>query len=500
MDSVDRPSRDRPRKPSIEGLEDRNLLSAAMPDIAMVSATTADSRGVTFEYDVKNAGVDAPILFAIDRSAEAGPNKDEVPVGSLTVVPPGPAGGQGTLDLDGRSATALGDHRVTVPLPGGLPPDPTHPFVLVTADPNNTIQESNKGDDTASFRTHVIGVITHGGLQLKAEGQGPPWELRMAAELRAEGYDTVVPYSWVADSNIPGMAVKQGPKLAAIVEKAASQFPATDPVDVHFIGHSEGAVVNSQALLRMNRDGLSPALKAGYLKMTMLDPHAASNNVPGPQYSVQHGPIGWLARQEIDAFQSKAKDPAVVVPANVQEADVFYQRNPVSQTNGANGGVYNLWGQVPVSGRANYYDLTAPGISHSGRFGVQDWYRLNVVPTLGVGAPQVRADAVTGGEVAARATRVGPGARQSVSYAGASAPGSTVRLLVARGVHDLKPVGRTHAGPDGSWRLTTRPLTPGQYRVVAVSRLHHVPGQRTLSMRPTAWLPPLNVADGRPTA
>ena len=61
---------------------------------------------------------------------------------------------------------------------------------------------------------------------------------------------------------------------------AASQFPADDPVDVHFIGHSEGAVVNGLAIREMNRHE-TPELRAGYLEETMLDPHAANNHAPG---------------------------------------------------------------------------------------------------------------------------------------------------------------------------------------------------------------------------
>ena len=139
----------------------------------------------------------------------------------------------------------------------------------------------------------------------------------------------MIPFNWVGVSNHPGSAAAGGAELESMILEAAAQFPADAPVDLHFIGHSEGAVVNSQALLRMNQAGLPANLKAGYIKMTMLDPHAANNGVLGPQYSVGEGPLGWLAKQEINAYQSKAQDPPVIVPPNVQDAEVFYQHTPV---------------------------------------------------------------------------------------------------------------------------------------------------------------------------
>ena len=101
-----------------------------------------------------------------------------------------------------------------------------------------------------------------------------------------------------------------------------------------------------------------------------------------------------IAKMSIDRFQARAKDPAAFVPANVDDAEVFYQHTPVSEAQ-SNGGIYNLWGQVPVHGPAHYFDITGPGISHSGTFGVHDWYRLNIVPTLGDGSTFTRTNALT---------------------------------------------------------------------------------------------------------
>lgn len=278
-----------------------------------------------------------------------------------------------------------------------------------------------------------------------------------------------------------------------MIADAVAAFPPGEAVDVHLIGHSEGAVVNSEAILALNQQGWPAAADAGYLKVTMLDPHAANNGLKGQQYSVSNGVLGYIARMEINDFQSKAQDPPPVVPENVEGAEVFYQRTPVSQTFGSNDGVYNLWGQVPVLGKATHFDLTAPGISHSGKFGVQDWYRLNVVPTLGDGAPTIDRAELTGWSVdAGNGAEVSAG--RQAHYAGQAAPGAIVRLLVGAGEAELSGAGATHAGPDGKWHLATRPLAPGNYRVLAVANAPARRGERPTPIKPTAWLGSVAVA------
>src|SRR5205823_3548408 len=156
----------------------------------------------------------------------------------------------------------------------------------------------------------------------------------------------------------------------------------------------------------------------------------------------------------------KAKDPAVVVPEGVDDTEVFYQHTPVSQAQ-TNHGLYNLWGQVPVHGPAHYFDLTGPGISHAGKFGVQDWYRLNVVPTLEDGSTLANANVLTvaqdPGSIAGKAHGADVSIRHRPHYSGSAAPGSTVRLFARRvgsSSAAAERVGRATTGPDGSWHLT----------------------------------------------
>lgn len=501
MDVANRKPRQNKRLPTVEGLERRSLLAtSAGPGVVLVAATTLDSRGVTVTYDVDDAAAGQALRFDVVRSADPRLEPGDVAVGSAQALPPTPGqpAGQagGTLDDAGRPATDAGRHTVTFALPGGLPPDPKHPFVVVAGE-TAAAAAQGQGPSTAEFRKYVIGVITHGGKQPKEwSRKGPPWERRMATQLLADGYDAVIPYNWVSQSNHPGAAVYQAPRVAADVVRAASTLPAGNPVDVHFIGHSEGAVVNSEAILRLNASGWPANVKAGYLKVTMLDPHAANNALPNKQYSVSNGPLGAVARMMINDFQSKAKDPLPVVTPNVQSAEVFYQHTPVREAYGSNGGVYNLWGQVPVKGQATYFDLTAPGVSHAGKFGVQDWYRLNVVPTLGGGGSVVAAAAVTGAPTGGATTAPG-GRREAVRYAGKAAPGTVVRLYAAPPDQStVTPVGRARTDRNGAWEVTTRGLLPGRYRVVATSTAPHVrgPWRRPVYLRPTAWLGPLTVS------
>ena len=135
-------------------------------------------------------------------------------------------------------------------------------------------------------------------------------------------------------------------------------------------------MVNTQAIVQLE-GMMTPQLKAGYIKDTLLDPHAANNAVPGQQYSLGKGvlaPLDLLAKGEIDSFQSKARDPAVFIPSVVNDAEVFYQHTSAANAHGVNGGIYNLWGQVPVKGPAHYFNLTAAGATHAGKSGVAQWY------------------------------------------------------------------------------------------------------------------------------
>jgi hypothetical protein len=514
---------------SAEALEARLALSAAgvsAPAIQMLSATTVDSKSVTIEYQVNQPpGAADPITFGIYRSSDAEYSASDPLAGTFTVTAPGGPAGQGavTLDSSGQAAAAPGIHQLVIPLPQGLPPYPEKPYVLVVADPGSASVTSPPGQ-TASFRTYTIGIVTHGGIQDPSWKHGPTWELEMDYLMRHEGFDAVIAYNWVLQSSTPGAAIKQSPRLARMILDTASRFPANDPVDLDFIGHSEGTVVNTYALVTLE-GAMTPQLKAGYIVDTLLDPHAANNNLPGQQISFR-GPLAGLAHMIVTNYQNEANDPPPFFPSVVNEAQVFFQHTPATS-----GGIYNLWGQVPVRTAGpvvHYYNLTDMGVTHSGKTGVAWWYRNFVVPTLGDGAPLVQQLQLNGqidnAQSPARtsvntlfvpraAARQANEARSSRIYgqpqvvqtsqpefSGTAAPGSYVRLLVSPAAKpwDDWLAGRTVADESGNWSLTTRhPLRSGQYRTLVAAFSPALRTRRGLAIVPTQPLGRL-VVDGPP--
>ena len=466
--------------PRVEALDTRQLFAVASPSVVMMAASTANSQGVTITYDVEAART-TPITLGFFRSTDSTYSTDDVPVEGVVALP--------AVDSSGVSTTTVGTHTITVPIQGGLPLNPEHPYVLAVANP--IVSEAGDVPSTASFRTHTIAVITHGGIQDTAwKKNGPPWTLTMAKSLLAEGYDQVIPWNWVAASNTPGSAAKQGPKLAAKVLALSATFPSTDPVDIQWIGHSEGTVVNTQAIVAVAASP-TPQLKAGYWEDTLLDPHAANPDAPGRQYSTS-GFFAGIAKAVIDNYQARARDPLAFIPPRVNEAQVFYQQTPAYHDHGENSGLYNLWGQVPVKGASRYFNLTPSGIVHGGNNGVYAWYQYNIVPQLGDGAPLVRQAGLTGsmvGSTTTSNTAAAPGSTTTAkagtvpvaptigaaipTFTGYAQPGATIAIRIGKpNTNQLRPVASTVAGADGTWTATiTQNLSPGNYRVVATSRV-----------------------------
>jgi hypothetical protein len=475
-------------------LEPRVALSGFVGplNVAMLSATTTDSQGVTVDYRIGlTAAPSHPLEFGVYRSADPNFDASDVLLGSWTTDA-------------GSSDATVGAHQLTIPVAGGLPIDAARPYVLVVANPDDAGATTDPSR-TASFRTYVIGVVSHGGIINMSWKIAPPWALQTAKLMQWQGYDAVLPFNWVKDSNTAGRAARQGPKLARQINALAEQFPDSAVVDLHMVGHSEGTTVNSLALSTLQTTA-APQLQRGFVQDTMLDPHAANNNSPG-QASTSNTIIGAIARATISGFQRDADDPAVFVPANVDAAEVFYQHTLVQRTH--DGGDYNLWGQVPIpnlSGRPiHYYNLTATGASHSGNYGVPLWYRNFVATTLHDQAPLVQALRLEGQLDGASPSPELPtnrvqelrqanwGAVQTIdgdqpTFSGTAAPGSTLRLYVGP-TGDLTRVGllgTATAAADGAWTLTTRrPLPDGRYRAVVMGY------SRSLQTRPAYAIVPM---------
>jgi len=492
----------------------------------MLSATTTDSKSITIDYKVDEPiTAPTPVQFGIYRSANSQFNSNDSLVDTYTLVPPGALSGQMsvTLDQSGQPATSIGIHELTIPLPQGLPPYPQKPYVLVVANPGSSSATTEPGQ-TASFRVYTIGIVTHGGIQDPSWTHGPPWELETAYMMRHEGFDSVIAYNWALQSGTPGAAIKQSPRLARMILDVASKFPTADPVDLEFIGHSEGTVVNTYAIVKLEGQ-MTPQLKAGFIEDTLLDPHAANENVPGQQMSFA-GPLAGLGSIIVNHYQAQADDPPAFIPAVVDQAQVFFEHSQATA-----GGIYNLWGQVPVRSDGplvHYYNLTDMGVTHSGKTGVNYWYRNFIAPTLGEQAPLVqelqlngqidRAEVPTVTTVAvptsrgaqarragqARADRVyGPEQIVQTSqpeFSGTAAPGSVIRLTLGPAATPWKSAvaGVTTANASGQWSLTTNhPLRNGQYRTLVAAFSRALATRPGLAIVPTQPLGRL-VVDASP--
>ncbi len=77
--------------------------------------------------------------------------------------------------------------------------------------------------------------------------------------MKKQGYDAAIAYNWMAGPDLPGRA---GPAPRERNPGRGEPVPAGDPVNLRFVGHSEGAVVNTQALQFALESELTPELKA----------------------------------------------------------------------------------------------------------------------------------------------------------------------------------------------------------------------------------------------
>lgn len=494
---------------ALEGLELRWALSA-LPVVQMLSASTSDSKSVTIEYRINQVPDPGdPVHFGIYRSSDGQFDSSDslIATATLSVPASAPAAGAVTVDASGGPATRVGAHRLTIPVPQGLPPVPRKPFVLVVANPGSPSAYAD-ARQTSAFRVETIGIVTHGGMQNPSWKHGPPWELITATLMRREGFDAVIPYNWVRQSSTPGSAIKQSSRLAHMILDVAARFPRSNPVDLEFVGHSEGTVVNTYAIVALERE-MTPEIQSGYVVDIVLDPHAANNNVPGQQMSAG-GMLGGIARAVVTGYQARANDPPVFIPAAVDEADVFFQHSQAAAT-----GIYNLWGQVPVKSNGvavHYYNLTAMGATHSGKTGVNYWFANFVAPSLGNHAPLIHELELNGQIDRAETPGAAPShqdawvrrtdkPRSALKYgpahvvetrlpefSGTAAPGSIVRLKLGPAATPTMPVvaGVTTATATGEWFLTPRhPIRNGWYRTLVTAFSRELATRPGLAIVPT---------------
>ncbi len=379
----------------LEQLEDRLLLSAA-PDLQMTFATTTDSRTLSVNYTISGGSFAGQNLdFNVYRSAAYESLNGAQLIGTATI----PA--SDSADLSAGSHQGV---KLSLTAPNGQPltvltPNTTLPFIVVQANPNGSIAESDSSNNIASFETHTLGVIAH-GLELDPTlwllNQVPAWELQTAAALQqSDGYQAVIPFNWIRLSILPfpqaiqlaGSQLYQ--QVVAESDRLAAQHPG-DVVDINFIGHSRGTVVVSEVLQDLVGTN-DPALRGGYMQMTLLDPHPA--NLSFTKFSWDPFiPIANDFAALVVAFELLTRDPQVVVPSDVMQTQLFDEQTPAMQVGFTSLSEFllNLWGETlsalpnqsaqPIEER-NLTNATVAGIGLIGHYEIPVWYLANVVDT-----------------------------------------------------------------------------------------------------------------------
>ena len=329
--------------------ETNNVAFVAYDPLAMDMATSPDSKDISFTYDVSEAEPNQPIAVGVYRSSSSSFDPSAAILVNEQTVPP--------RDSSGGDSEAVGQHTVVIQDPMRLLPDPLHEYVFVVADPAHDIGDPTGAYHAADYRKFVLGVVVH-GLVLGGSAAGvPQWETDMAANLQKDDhFDQVIAFDWASslDLPIPGVTVHQGQRLAnqiAIVADsmvASEGNPGVDVVDLDLIGHSRGAVVVSQALQDLVGT-TDPILNGGYKTMTMLDPHPANVRYFLGDHSFGKYPLKIVLEAYL-IFETFALDPQMVIPANVDQANLYFQHTPARSFSilaNPTEAILNLWGEEP---------------------------------------------------------------------------------------------------------------------------------------------------------
>ncbi len=381
-------------RPTLEPLEDRLLLSTA-PVLQMTFATTTDHQTISINYTISGADLTGQTLnFNIYRSAGYNSLSGAQLIGTAAL----PASDSADLSIGPHQGVKLSLTDTNGQPLTALTPNPALPFLVVVANPGGTIAEGAGSINSASFETHVLGVIVP-GLELDPvlwlENAPPAWELQMAAALQqTDGYEAVIAFDWSLLSILPvPYAVDLAtsllvPQVVAEADQLAGQHPG-DVVDINFIGHSRGASIVGQTLQALAGTN-DPALRGGYLQMTLLDPHPANNLYGQFNWEFLNADADSFAELMI-LFQALTQDPQVVVPPNVAQVQVFDEQTLAGQLFSEPSEFFlNFWGDPPSEIlnesaqpilEQNLTNAIDPGIGLIGHVEVHDWYLANVVDT-----------------------------------------------------------------------------------------------------------------------
>jgi hypothetical protein len=362
----------------IEQMEARLLLSATLAQLNLTEATTTNAQSVTVSYSISGANVGQALRFDFYRSDQPALDAGSSLIGTQTLA------ATDTADL------SVGNHTVAMINGTTLAPSTSQEYIIAVADADNNVTEAAGSVNSVYFQTFMLGSVSH-GLELTGTTI-PTWESQMAGDLVSDDhYNYVIAFNWVTQSRQAksGQAVAAGNTLYSQVVAEANTLAAAhlgDVVDLHFIGHSRGAVVISQAMQDLVGT-TNLALEGSYIKATFLDAHPASSATLGLQSSKN-----FLAALAVDSIELTMKDPAVVIPSNVKYAEVYYQHSPYQDFVTIDPTEYstvNLWGEGPTNGIINkssaaihWINLTSAAGNTTTAIGHSEvplWYLQNVV-------------------------------------------------------------------------------------------------------------------------
>ena len=362
------------------------------------SVTTSDSKSLSIVYNVASNPTDAPFPIDVYRSSDptyaGAADAAAVPVASLTVTAGDAVEGNHSITVSpyGTAGAAYAFSQ-----PQAFRPDPTHKYLIVTADQTGTLSPDDATTVPQSgFRFWLVGAVTHGYVGsfpavLNSEvptdyaGEYQTFVDQFAATLTdADGYDAAVAFHWeyYADRALPMQPVQQGAALEQQLMAKAAALPIgpDDVIDLNLIGWSRGTIVVNSALTDLNADAAVPAaVKRGFVGESLVDPHPANNAISA--FSIYGGaaltPV--LNAEAIGVahgyirFQEAAQDlqgVGFVIPPNVDAVSDMYQHNPASACFGSEA-LLNLWGIAPAQITGNGTttiigdQVTTPGIGHS---------------------------------------------------------------------------------------------------------------------------------------
>lgn len=385
-------------------VREKFIWTREVSQFALTRATTTDAKSVTVDYTVEatNSGESSePIHFEIYRSSTEDADHAKEKIGQQDIK-------IGENDIPNSTRSSPDKHKVQLNLPvDSLMPNTAAPYVVVVATYNGK-------KSTTYFRKWLLGAISHGfnrynqdgvigfgfrayyhhALELDDDpGRIPDWETNMAQNLK--GYDYVISFGWTETCALaqPDMAVQAGANLSKQITQwiLAHRQHDGDVVDIHLIGHSRGTVVVTQALQHLST--ASPSFEGGYIELTLLDPHPASNKFGqwadfGTNGKGKETDLAIAADLYTDHFQEIANDPPLMLPKGIKKIDIWYQQTRANDLVGDSDGAdtMNLWGFYKVGeGQAirNNSGLTIKPIliPHTAHNQVPNVYERQVVET-----------------------------------------------------------------------------------------------------------------------